>query len=58
MGLGVSPAQVSVIAVPLSLIWLALALWLARTHDRKEASLWSKSIDNATLRIARFFSRR
>jgi ATP:ADP antiporter, AAA family len=39
MGLGVSLAQVSVIAVPLSLIWLALALWLARTHNRKEASL-------------------
>jgi len=39
MGLGISLAQVSVIAVPLSLIWLAVALWLARTHDRKEASL-------------------
>lgn len=39
MGLGVSLAQISVIAVPLSLVWLVLSLWLARAHDRKEALL-------------------
>lgn len=39
MGLGVTLAQISVIAIPLSLVWLALAVWLARTHDRNEAAL-------------------
>lgn len=39
MALGVSLSQISIIAVPLSLIWLALSVWLARTHSRKEARL-------------------
>lgn len=37
MDIGVGLAQISFIAVPLSLIWLALSIWLARTHGRKEA---------------------
>ncbi|MGR9235088.1 AAA family ATP:ADP antiporter [Rhizobium leguminosarum] len=39
MGLGVSLAQISVIAVPLSLLWFALSVWLARAHNRREALL-------------------
>ena len=37
MGLGFTVTQISVLAVPLSLLWLALSVWLGRTHDRKEA---------------------
>lgn len=36
MGLGISLAQISMIAIPLSLAWLALSIWLARFHGRRE----------------------
>lgn len=39
MGLGFSITQISVIAVPLSLVWLVLSIFLARTHERAEARL-------------------
>jgi AAA family ATP:ADP antiporter len=39
MGLGISITQISVIAVPLSLIWLLLSVFLGRAHERTEARL-------------------
>ncbi len=39
VGLGLTITQISVIAVPLSLIWLVLSYFLARTHERVETRL-------------------
>lgn len=37
MGLGFGLTQMAVIAVPLSVIWLALSVWLGRSHQRQQA---------------------
>ncbi|WP_202594116.1 hypothetical protein [Frateuria defendens] len=37
MGLGLGLTQMAVIAVPISLAWLALSIWLGRSHQRQEA---------------------
>lgn len=36
MGLGFGLMQMAVIAVPLSLVWLALSVWLGRSHQRQQ----------------------
>jgi len=38
MGLGLTLAQIPMIAVPLSAIWLGLSIWLGRTHQAQEPS--------------------
>ena len=38
MGLGLGISQIAVIGIPLSLTWLALSFWLARTHTRRAAA--------------------
>ncbi|MBT2304670.1 MFS transporter [Variovorax paradoxus] len=39
MGLGLSLAQLPMIAVPLSAVWLVLSVWLGRTHMRSAAQM-------------------
>jgi len=36
MGLGLTLAQIPMIAVPLSAVWLGLSVWLGRTHQAQE----------------------
>jgi len=36
MGLGLTLAQIPMIAVPLSAVWLGLSIWLGRTHQAQE----------------------
>jgi AAA family ATP:ADP antiporter len=36
MGLGLTLAQIPMIAVPLSAVWLGLSVWLGRTHQTQE----------------------
>jgi AAA family ATP:ADP antiporter len=36
MGLGLGLTQMAVIAVPLSVCWLVLSIWLGRSHQRQE----------------------
>lgn len=36
MGLGLGLTQMAVIAVPLSVFWLVLSIWLGRSHQRQE----------------------
>ena len=36
MGLGLALAQIPMIAVPLSALWLGLSIWLGRTHQALE----------------------
>ncbi|SFA96781.1 NTP/NDP exchange transporter [Azotobacter beijerinckii] len=38
MGLGLGLTQMAVIAVPVSVAWLALSIWLGRSHQKQEAS--------------------
>ncbi|MDR0378887.1 MAG: MFS transporter [Candidatus Accumulibacter sp.] len=38
-GLGLSIAQLALVAVPLSLLWLVLSFWLGRAHERRKAAL-------------------
>lgn len=37
MGLGLGLTQLAVIAVPISVVWLALSIWLGRSHQKQEA---------------------
>ncbi|MNE87200.1 hypothetical protein D3C80_1843730 [compost metagenome] len=36
MGVGLTLAQIPMIAVPLSALWLGLSVWLGRTHQAQE----------------------
>lgn len=39
MGLGLTLAQIPMISVPLSAIWLGLSVWLGRTHLNRNSAM-------------------
>jgi len=39
MALGLGVSQVALVGIPLSLIWLVLAIWLGRTHNKQESEM-------------------
>lgn len=39
LGIGLALTQLAVVAIPLSVAWLALSFWLGRSHQRQEAQV-------------------
>lgn len=50
MGLGLALGQLAVVAIPLSVVWLVLSIWLGRSHQRQEAQM-ARATDETQARL-------
>lgn len=50
MGLGLALGQIALVAIPLSIAWLVLSIWLGRSHQRQQAQM-TDDVDTAQGRL-------